>query len=549
MTKPSQPVVLSTAPRFAPPPFGLGLRVGVIALVLIAETVLLSLLIQETMVTPTGLAAIVHTVQHWLFRFLIAYGVSLAMLLVLRSGAYLAEVNAAAIGLAVRGRYLAVHVACLPALAWLSAAMYDSTRDLPFLPLTLAWHGLAVIAAVALFSAFAPMSLWLRVVRDSARLAVFALVPALTAVVAIHWSQLLWSPAAQVTFQLVARLLGPILPGLQMDTESRVLGTDRFAVQIAEVCSGLEGVGLMLVFCCTWLWYFRREFYFPRALLVIPVAVVAVFLLNAVRIAAIVLIGDAGYARIAMIGFHSQAGWIAFNLVAFSVAVIAKRSRWLNRLAHDTTTVHAVNPTAPYLLPLIALIAAGMLGHALSAGFDWLYPLRLIAAGSVLWAYRREYRGLDWRFSWRGVATGIAVFALWIGLSAGLLAKSGMPAELAGSGRLVSLAWIACRAVCASLVVPLAEELAFRGYLLRRCEDPHFDAVEWRSVRWPALAISAGLFGATHGPMWLGGIIAGLAYGALAIRTNRLGEAVAAHATSNALIAVSVIVFDEWRLW
>ncbi len=53
----------------------------------------------------------------------------------------------------------------------------------------------------------------------------------------------------------------------------------------------------------------------------------------------------------------------------------------------------------------------------------------------------------------------------------------------------------------------------------------------------------------THGSMWFAGALAGLAYGAVAIRANRLGEAVAAHATTNALVAGQVLLFGQWQLW
>jgi len=56
-------------------------------------------------------------------------------------------------------------------------------------------------------------------------------------------------------------------------------------------------------------------------------------------------------------------------------------------------------------------------------------------------------------------------------------------------------------------------------------------------------------FGVTHGGMWLPGVFAGVAYGLLAIKTGKLGEAVAAHATTNALIAAAVLLFDQWQLW
>jgi membrane protease YdiL (CAAX protease family) len=63
------------------------------------------------------------------------------------------------------------------------------------------------------------------------------------------------------------------------------------------------------------------------------------------------------------------------------------------------------------------------------------------------------------------------------------------------------------------------------------------------------LAICAAAFGIMHGSMWLPAMLAGMAYGAIAINTGRIGEAVVAHATTNALIAAAVLLFDQWQLW
>ena len=52
-----------------------------------------------------------------------------------------------------------------------------------------------------------------------------------------------------------------------------------------------------------------------------------------------------------------------------------------------------------------------------------------------------------------------------------------------------------------------------------------------------------------HGAMWFPAMIAGLAYGALAIKTGRISDAVIAHATTNALLAAAVLLFDQWQLW
>ena len=66
-------------------------------------------------------------------------------------------------------------------------------------------------------------------------------------------------------------------------------------------------------------------------------------------------------------------------------------------------------------------------------------------------------------------------------------------------------------------------------------------------VRFSAVCVSAALFAAMHGPLWLPGAAAGLAYGVLAVRRDRLGEAVAAHVTTNALIAVAVLAGRDWQ--
>ena len=49
--------------------------------------------------------------------------------------------------------------------------------------------------------------------------------------------------------------------------------------------------------------------------------------------------------------------------------------------------------------------------------------------------------------------------------------------------------------------------------------------------------------------MWLAGTLAGLFYAWALIRRSRIGEAVIAHATTNALLAAYVLLFQKWHLW
>jgi exosortase E/protease (VPEID-CTERM system) len=534
----------------------LALRLLLVVTLLAIETLLVSYLIQATPVDElTGAAAVVRHTQHWLFRFMIAYAGSLAILVYLRGPASLAALSGLGSEAPIRIRWALVHAGLLVPFGYLSAWLYGASSALPFAVLAVAWHGCAIAAALALFAAMAPLPVWVGAIRQTGRLPLFALLPAAAAVAAIQTSQLLWGPAATLTFQLVQMLLQPVCPTLKADPATLTIATQHFAVIIAEVCSGLEGIGLMLAFCVAWLWCFRREYFFPQALIVVPFGVVLVFALNAVRIAALVLIGDAGYARIASVGFHSQAGWIAFNLAAFAVAILARRSTWISRTARTPRTAGQpasaarMNETAAYLMPLLAILAAGMVAHALSAGFDWLYPMRLGAAAVALWYYRRCYASLDWSCTWRAPAAGAALFLVWVA-AAGLLTKrTPEPAALALLPTAQRGLWIGCRALAATVTVPLAEELAYRGYLMRRLMHPRFESVAFGVVRWPALMLSSLAFGLTHGALWPAGILAGIAYGALAIRSGRLGESVIAHATTNALLAAYVLLFEQWQLW
>jgi len=275
------------------------------------------------------------------------------------------------------------------------------------------------------------------------------------------------------------------------------------------------------------------------------------YLLNAVRIAALILIGDTGAREIAVGGFHSQAGWIAFNVVALGFSVAARRMPYFTlNPPHSDTARSTENPTAAYLVPFLTILAAGMVAGALSGTFEWLYALRFFAAAGVLWAWRTRYSNLDWRVGWLGPAIGVAVFFLWIALDRlmGPPAK-GMPGALGTASMGARITWISFRVLAATLTVPIAEELAFRGFLLRRMILQDFEAVPSTRFTWFSLLASSALFGAMHGSLWFAGIAAGLLYAVAMLRRGRIGEAVAAHAITNGLLAAYVLYYGQWQLW
>ncbi len=119
---------------------------------------------------------------------------------------------------------------------------------------------------------------------------------------------------------------------------------------------------------------------------------------------------------------------------------------------------------------------------------------------------------------------------------------------IARLGPLWGSAWLVFRIIGSVITVPIAEELAFRGYLTRRLIATDFQRVPLGRFTWWSFLLSSVLFGALHG-RWLAGVLAGMLYAAALYRRGELGDTVMAHATTNALIAVYVVVTGSLAFW
>jgi exosortase E/protease (VPEID-CTERM system) len=342
----------------------------------------------------------------------------------------------------------------------------------------------------------------------------------------------------------------------------------------------MEGLVLVLVFTSVWLWYFRKECRFPQALLLIPVAMLCIWLLNIVRLSALVFIGDTISPEIATVGFHSHVGWIAFIIVALTFFVATQRLSWVRKepspgLAADGRTHNAGPATGQemfeqpreergespairaYLVPFLAILAASFVSKAASGNFEWLYPLRFVVALIALKHYWPELKKLNWRVGWLAPLCGVAVFLVWIAPSwlAHQQVVSPIGSALAALSPAARWSWIAFRCVAAIVTVPIAEELAFRGYLARRFISREFEQISFSGLTVLPVALSSVAFGMMH-MQNLGdwrhlalGTLAGLAFAGVLRWKGRMGDAVAAHATCNLLLAAWVLGFGDWAQW
>lgn len=357
-----------------------------------------------------------------------------------------------------------------------------------------------------------------------------------------HLAERLWIPLAGGTFYLSRAMLQVLFPEVIARPDDLIIGTPEFHAKIEAGCSGLEGIGLVATYTLGFLWLKRAELRFPQAFWLVPAGLVAIWLCNAVRVALLVVIGTYLSPAVAVRGFHSQAGWIAFTVISLASIIGVEKLGWFRRDRRPTASDY---PGAGFLYPIGALLFTWMLCQALSSDFDALYPARTLLVGLVLWRCYPAYRNLLAQPpSWSAVGIGLLVYALWIAMvqrGESVDPLSRLPDFLVGL-------WLPFRMIGAVFVVPLAEELAFRGYLLRRLQNLHFESVPVGRLTPLSLVLSSLAFGALH-QEWMAGTLAGVAYGLATRGRGGLTDAVVAHGLTNLCISLQVLIQGDWWLW
>jgi exosortase E/protease (VPEID-CTERM system) len=423
----------------------------------------------------------------------------------------------------------------------------------PYLPL-LFWMSLGATTFATWLQAAMPLALWLRMLGRAWKVVLAGILIGLLALAFGHTTGQLWEQFHGWTFRAASGLLRAIDPDVICSADSLDLGIRGFKVNIAPECSGFEGIGLIWAFLGGYLALFRRELRFPQALLLLPVGTIVIWLLNVLRIVGLVLLGSCGWPEVALGGFHSQAGWLAFNLVGLGLVAASRQMGFFTKdQSSGGTLPNAIsNPTALYLGPLLAVIATTMITGTMSDGvLDRFYAVRVVAALASLWICRRAFTGTTWSWSWSAVGIGALVFLVWMILEptgdAAQTATLAIRRGLLGMSSFGAMFWMAARLLGAIVTVPVVEELAFRGYLMRRLIDADFESVPFTRWSWASLLISSVCFGVMH-QRWLAGTIAGLFYALAVHRRGQLSDGIAAHATTNVLIALSVLLTGTWSL-
>lgn len=156
------------------------------------------------------------------------------------------------------------------------------------------------------------------------------------------------------------------------------------------------------------------------------------------------------------------------------------------------------------------------------------------------------------------VGLGVAVFVLWIapdalvpGWRSHSVFQNGVTGHIGTSIPPLELTplMLALRLGRASVLVPVIEELFWRGWLPRWLQDSRFSRVPLGQYTAFAFWATAVLFAAEHGPFWEVGLVCGIVYNWWMRRTRSLGDLMIVHAVTNLALSVYVIVTQRWMFW
>ena len=223
------------------------------------------------------------------------------------------------------------------------------------------------------------------------------------------------------------------------------------------------------------------------------------------------------------------------------------------------------SPLAAYVVPFalflggLALVEAvrflgGTSGALLFAKPEyWVYPLQTLICGGALIFFWRQY-DFGKSGAWiAALAAGLAALGLWLVPQVFPGAAPRMagfdPTVFSGSPFLYWLT-VAARFARLVIIVPLVEEIFWRGFLMRYLISEDFSKIPLGTFSRLSFFGVAGLFMLVHlMPDWPAAFLTGLIYNGLLVRTKSLGACVAAHATTNLGLGIYIMATRQWGFW
>jgi uncharacterized protein len=216
-------------------------------------------------------------------------------------------------------------------------------------------------------------------------------------------------------------------------------------------------------------------------------------------------------------------------------------------------------PSVPYVAPFAVFVAMLAL-HSTRLLPELLEQALWLAATTVaLILFARPALDLRLEYPVSSAWIGAAVFVIWLApdllfpayrahwLFSNVVTGTAR-GTLTAAGR-SERAVLALRALRAVAIVPVVEELFWRGWLMRWLVSVDFQKVKPGTYNRLAFWAVAVLFASEHGAYWDVGLAAGVVYNWWMVRTRSLGDLILAHAVTNACLSAYVIASGKWEYW
>lgn len=183
----------------------------------------------------------------------------------------------------------------------------------------------------------------------------------------------------------------------------------------------------------------------------------------------------------------------------------------------------------------------------------WIFPVQTTVCALLLLIFRKHYQFGSLKPWFWGVLAGIIALGVWVSPQAVFGAAPRVegfnPEALGQEGSLYTLMVVA-RFARLVVIVPLLEEIFWRGFLMRYLIREDFQNVAFGTFRPLAFFGVAGLFVFEHSLADApAAFLTGIIYNYVAVKTKSLWACVIAHAVTNAGLGVYIMATRQWGFW
>ena len=240
-------------------------------------------------------------------------------------------------------------------------------------------------------------------------------------------------------------------------------------------------------------------------------------------------------------------------------------------------------PWIAFLLPFIVFMLAGSLEPSADAPggtaiwpaipyalYPWVYTAKIVLTVAAVIFVLPGYRAFPLRVSPLAVVVGVVGVVAWVGLChlqveqrflvpllkpigmdwlVGAGTRSGFnPLEQLSGNPAAAWAFLAVRFFGLAIVIAVIEEFFLRGWLMRFVVDADWPSVPFGKVNATAVVAGTLIPMLMHPAELLAAAVWFSMVTWLMVRTRNIWDCIVAHAITNLLLGVYVVVFDQWQL-